>query len=92
MDITPPQYLRTAPLSQLAGASARRLRRSERRAEARAAVEIGDTTEEAVNGNETTSESLEETSPAENAENTVKTVSEISISTLAVEKLTRLLI
>ena len=63
MDVTPPQYLRTAPLSQLAGASAsaRRLRRSERRAEARAAVEIGDTTEEAVNGNETTPESVEET-------------------------------
>ena len=49
-------------------------------------MEIGDTTEEAVNINETTPESVEETEPAENAENTEKSgntiiVSEIFIST-----------
>ena len=60
-------------------------------------MEIGDTTEEAVNINETTPESVEETEPAENAENTEKSgntiiVSEIFISTLAVEKLKTLLI
>ena len=62
------------------GACARRLRSSERRAEARAAVEIGDTTEEAVNDNETTPETVTETYPAENAETTKKTVFEICIS------------
>ena len=35
-------------------------------------MEIDDTSEEAVNINETTTESAEETEPAENAENTVK--------------------
>ena len=55
-------------------------------------MEIGDTTEEAVNINETTPESVEETEPAENAENTEKLgntiiVYENFISTLAVEKL-----
>ena len=35
-------------------------------------MEIGDTSEEAVNINETTTGSLEETEPAENAENTEK--------------------
>ena len=35
-------------------------------------MEIGDTTEEAVNINETTPESVEEAEPAENAENTEK--------------------
>ena len=56
------------------------------------AVEIGDTSEEAVNFNETTTESVKETEPAGNAENTEKLcntilVSEISISTVAVENL-----
>ena len=35
-------------------------------------MEIGDTSEEAVNINETTTESVEETEPAENVENTKK--------------------
>ena len=53
-------------------------------------MEIGDTTEEAVNNNETTTESVKETEPAENAENTEKLgniiiVSKISIFTSAVE-------
>ena len=56
------------------------------------ALEIGDTSEEAVNTNETTTESEEESEPTENAENTEKMgntimVSEISISTLSVENL-----
>ena len=45
-----------------------------------------------MNNNETIPESVEETYPAENAETTEKTVFEISIFTLAVEKLMRLLI
>ncbi len=70
------EYLRTAPLKQLAGGPRRgagpsRLRGRERRAAARGAIEIGDTTEETVNVNETTPEPVEETEPAENAENTV---------------------
>ena len=52
-------------------------------------MEIGDTSEEAVNINQTTTESVEETEPAENTGNTKKfgntiMVSEISIFTLAV--------
>ena len=52
----------------------------------------GDTSEEAVNTNETTTESVEETEPDENAENTEKLgntimVSEISIFTLSVKNL-----
>ena len=35
-------------------------------------MDIGDTSEEAVNINETTTESVEKTEPAENAENTEK--------------------
>jgi hypothetical protein len=55
-------------------------------------VEIGVTSEEAVNINETTTGSLEETEPTENAEHNEKLwntiiVSEISIFTLAVENL-----
>ena len=56
-------------------------------------MEIVDTTEEAVNVNETTpTESVKETEPVENAENTEKLettiiVTEISIFTLVVEKL-----
>ena len=52
----------------------------------------GDTSEEAVNINEPTTESVEETEPAENDENTEKLVnkimvSEISCFTVAVENL-----
>ena len=103
MNVTPPQYLRIALLNQLAWVTRapggeqglKDLRRRERRAAARAAIEIGDTTEKAVNVNETTPESVEETVPAENAENNEKSgntirFSEISFSTLAVEKLMRL--
>ena len=55
-------------------------------------MEIGDTSKEAVNINETTTESVEKTEPAENVENTEKLgntimVSDISIFTLAVENL-----
>ena len=56
-------------------------------------MEIGDdTSEETVNINETTTESLDETEPAENAENTEKLgnkiiVLKISIFTLAVKNL-----
>ena len=55
-------------------------------------MEICDTIEEAVNVNKTTLESIEETQPSEDAENTENSgntirVSEISISTLAAEKL-----
>ena len=46
-------------------AGSSRLRGRERRAAARAAIEIGDTTEETVNVNETTPEPVEETEPAE---------------------------
>ena len=90
MDVNPPQYLRRASLKQLAGANRvpgggagpSRLRGRERRAAARAAIEIGDT-EEAVNVNKTTIEPVEETEPAENAENTEKSVNaaESSFST-----------
>ena len=53
---------------------------------------IGDTSEEAVNIHETTTESVEETEQAENAENTKKLEntfvgSDISNFTLAVENL-----
>ena len=54
------------------GAGARRRRGRERTATARAAVEIGDTTEKSLNVNETTPESVEEIEPAEYAENTEK--------------------
>ena len=55
-------------------------------------MEIGDTSEETVNINERTTQSVEETEPAENAENTEKLgntimVLHISIFTLAVENL-----
>ena len=78
------EYLRTAPLKQLAGGPRRgagpsRLRGRERRAAARGAIEIGDTTEETVNVNETTPEPVEETEPAENAENTELSVNAAEI-------------
>ena len=55
-------------------------------------MEISDTSEEAVNINETTTESVEETERAEKAENTDKfgntiMVYDISIFSLAVENL-----
>ena len=55
-------------------------------------MEIGDTSEEAVNINETTTELVEETEPAENAKNTEKLrntimVFEISVFTMAVENM-----
>ena len=70
------------------GASSIRLRRSKRRAAVREAIAIGDTTEEAVNVNETIPEPVGETKPAENTENTEKSVNasraaEITIYTLA---------
>ena len=54
-----------------------RLRRRERRAEARPAIDIGDTTEEAASFNETTPEPVKETVTAENIENTEKSVNAI---------------
>ena len=70
------------------GASPIRLRRSKRRAAVKRAIVIGDTTEEALNVNETIPEPVGETEPAENAEETEKSVNasratEIYISTLA---------
>ena len=55
-------------------------------------MEIGDTSERAVNIKESTTESVEEIEPAENAEDTEKLgntimFSDISIFTLAVENL-----
>ena len=55
-------------------------------------MEIGDTSKEAMNINETIAESVKETEPAENVENSEKLgntimVSEISIFPLAVENL-----
>ena len=92
MDVTPPQYLRTAPLKQSAGATRTpgggagpsRLMGRERRAAARAALEIGDTTEETVIVNETTPEAVEETEPAENAENTEKSVNAIIAAEISI--------
>ena len=54
------------------GACPSRLKGRERRAAARPALDIGDTTEEAVSFNETTPEPVEETENAENTENTEK--------------------
>ena len=85
MDVRHLQYLGTAPMNQLTEVT-----RAQGRGELR--TEIGDISEETVNINETTTESLKETEPAENAENTEKLRStkmglEISIFTLAVENL-----
>ena len=65
------EYLRTAPLKQLTAATG---------AAARAAIEIGYTTEETVNANEITPEPVEETEPAENAEISEKSVNAAEIS------------
>ena len=62
------------------GAGPSRLRGRERRAEARAAIEIGDNTEETVNVNETTPEPVKENYPVKTAEKSVNTV-EISLFT-----------
>ena len=55
-------------------ASPIRLRRSKRRAAVTEAIDIGDTTKEAVNVNETIPVLVGETEPAENAEDTEKSV------------------
>ena len=52
----------------------------ERRATARAAIDIGDNTEETVNVNETTPEPVKENYPAKTAENTGESVNTIEIS------------
>ena len=70
------------------GASPIRLRRSKRRAAVTEAIDIGDTTKEAVNVNETIPVPVGETEPAENAEDTEKSVNasraaEIATYTLA---------
>ena len=70
------------------GASPIELRRRERRAAIREAIDIDDTTEEAVNVIGTVPGPDEETEPAENAEETDKSLNairaaEISIYTLA---------
>ena len=79
MDVKPPQSLSPANPKPVKGkghqgprreASPIRLRRRERRAAVREAIDIGDTTEEAVNVNETIPEPVEETEHAENAEDT----------------------
>ena len=59
------------------GACPSRLKGRERRAAARPALDIGDTTEQAVSFNETTPEPVEETDNAEITENTEKSVNVI---------------
>jgi hypothetical protein len=68
----------------VAGSS--RLRGRERRSAARAAIEIGDTTEETVNVNETTPEPVKENYPAKNAENTEKLFNAVEISLFTGDK------
>ena len=78
MDVTTNPISKHSTLNQLAGAirapgwgaCPSRLKGRERRAAARPALDIGDTTEEAVSFNETTPEPVEETENAENTENT----------------------
>ena len=70
------------------GASPIRLRKRETRAAVSEPIDIGETTEEAVNVNETIPEPVVETEPAENAEDTDQSVNairaaEISMYTLA---------
>ena len=67
-----PKPVGRGPQGQRRGASPIRLRRSKRRAAVREAIDIGDTTEEAVNFNETITEPVDETEPDENAEYTKK--------------------
>ena len=61
-----------------------RLKGRERRAAARPALDIGDTTEEAVSFNETTPEPVEETENAENTENTEKSVNVIRAAEISI--------
>ena len=61
------------------GAGPSRLRGRERRAAARGATEIGDTTEKTVNVNKTTPGPVEETEPAENDKNTELSVNAAEI-------------
>ena len=58
-----------------------RLRWRERNGTARAAINIGNTTEETVNVNETNTVTLEETEPAENTKKNSRGSVEISITT-----------
>ena len=64
----------------------------ERRSAAIAAFEIGDTTDEILNVNDTTPEPVEESEPAEHAENTEKSVNvaEIVFSPIKLKKPIRL--
>ena len=62
------------------GLALSRLRGRERRYAARGAIEIGDTTEETVNVNETTPDPVKENYPAKNAENTEKSVNTAEVS------------
>ena len=66
------------------GACPSRLKGRERRAAARPALDIGDTTEEAVSLNEATPESVEETENAENTENTEKSVNVIRAAEISI--------
>ena len=70
------------------GVSPISLRRRERRAAVREAIYIGETTEEAVNVNETIPEPVEETEPAENAEDTKKSVNVIRAAEISIHTLT----
>ena len=65
-----------------------RLRSRDRRAAARPAIGIGDTTEEAVSFNETTPEPVEETENAENTENTENSVNVITAADISIYTLT----
>ena len=66
------------------GACPSRLKGRERRAAARPALDIGDTTEEAVSFNETTPEPVEETENAENTENTEKSMNVIRAAEISI--------
>ena len=57
-----------------------RLWRRERNVTARAAIDIGNTTEETVNVNETNPVPVEETEPAENTEKEVNSIGSVEIS------------
>ena len=60
-----------------------RLKRREKKVTARAAIAIGETTEETLNVNDTNPVPVEETEPAKNTEKTVNSIraAEISITT-----------
>ena len=98
MDVTKNPISKHSTLNQLAGATraqwARRgagpsrLKRRKRRVAARPALDIGDTTEEAVSCNETTPEPVEENENAENTENTEKSVNVIRAAEISIYTLT----